>query len=340
MIRGIERKMNRIKKVNETYLLTILAAVGASIAMVIVSAVLGIYEVVTDELMALLVSQAILFLPTGVYLLRNKFNLKETIRLKRIKISTVPMLIGFMYAVMPAATLINAISLKFTTNVIDDTVTQIAANYPFVIGMTAVAFIPAVLEESVYRGVFYNEYRKVDVKKAVVLSGLLFGLAHMNLNQFIYAFLLGMVFSIVVEVTDSILSSMVLHFIMNGSSMISVYAQEMAEVQETMEEVDAIEVIDTYIQSIWFIALVGVLLACFILRMIAKNEGREQVWKELFGRKKGISTEYEQEISEMLSEGTELEEYVRYPEQKLGTMALWIGMFFSAGMMLLVELTK
>ena len=107
-----------------------------------------------------------------------------------------------------------------------------------------------------------------------------------------------------------------------------------------MEEVDAIEAIDTYIQSIWFIALVGVLLACFILRMIAKNEGREQVWKELFGRKKGISTEYEQEISEMLSEGTELEEYVRYPEQKLGTMALWIGMFFSAGMMLLVELTK
>ena len=196
--------MNRIKQVNETYLLTIAAAVGASVVITFVSAILGVHEVVTEELIALLISQVLLFLPTGVYLWRNKFDLKETIRLKPVKISTVLMLVGFMYAIMPAATLINAISLKFTTNVIDDTVTKIAANYPFAVGMFAVAFIPAVLEESVYRGVFYNEYRKVDIKKAIVLSGLLFGLAHMNLNQFIYAFLLGMVFSVVVEVTDSI----------------------------------------------------------------------------------------------------------------------------------------
>ena len=328
--------MNRIKQVNETYLLTIAAAVGASVAIVIVSAVLGIYEVVTDELIALLISQLILFLPTGVYLWKNKFDLKETIRLRPIKISTAFMLVGFMYAVMPAATLINAISLQFTTNVIDDTVTQIAATYPFAVGMLAVAFLPAVLEESVYRGVFYNEYRKVDVKKAIVLSGLLFGLAHMNLNQFIYAFLLGMVFSVIVEVTDSILSSMVLHFIMNGTSMASVYAQQMAEAEVALEIVDTTEVIETYIQSIWFPALVGVILAYFILRTIARNEGRGQVWKELFGRQKKVTS-----VNGYFAENTEeLEGNIECPNQKIGSMALWIGMVFSVGIMLIVELTK
>ena len=332
--------MNRIKQVNETYLLTIAAAVGASVVIAFASAILGVYEVVTDELTALLISQALLFLPTGVYLWRNKFDLKETIRLKPIKISTVFMLIGFMYAIMPAATLINAISLQFTTNVIDDTVTRIAVDHPFAVGMLAVAFIPAVLEESVYRGVFYNEYRKVNIKKAVVLSGLLFGLAHMNLNQFIYAFLLGMVFSVVVEMTDSILSSMVLHFVMNGTSMASVYAQEMAKTEMVLEPVETTDMIAMYIQSIWFPALAGVILACFILRALAGNEGREQVWKELFGRKKSADANLIEEVSEKPSAVTETEGCVEYPEQKLGTMALWIGIVFSIGIMLLIELTK
>ncbi len=321
--------MNRIKQVNETYLLTVAAAVGASVVIAFVSAVLGMAGIVTDELMTLLISQLFFFLPTGVYLWRNKFDLRETIRLKPIKITTVFMLVGFMYSIMPMATLINVISLKFTTNVIDATITNIAANYPLAVGVVVVALIPAVLEESVYRGVFYNEYRKVDIKKAIVLSGFLFGITHMNLNQFIYAFLLGMVFSVVVEVTDSIVSSMVLHFVMNGTSMVSVYAQGMASAETAVESVDTAGVIDIYIQSIWMPAIAGVVLSYFILKGIAGNEGRSSVLRELFGRKNAVSTDE-----------LEVEETVGYPEKQLGTVALWIGIAFSVGIMFLVELTK
>ena len=332
--------MNRIKQVNETYLLTIAAAVGASIVIALVSAILGIFEIVTDELVALLISQLLLFLPTGVYLWKNHFDLKETIRLKPIKISTACMLVGFMYSIMPAATLINAVSLKFTTNVIDNTVTNIAADYPFIVGMLAVALIPAVLEESVYRGVFYNEYRKVDVKKAIVLSGLLFGLTHMNLNQFIYAFLLGMVFSVVVEVTDSILSSMVLHFVMNGTSMISIYAQEITNTETVIENVDTAEMIETYIQSMWIPAIAGVVLAYFILKAIAVNEGRSLVLRKLL---KNIPTTVVENTEVVFGQDAEIAERDKVmieSGQKLGTLALWIGMFFSVGIMLLVELTR
>lgn len=311
--------MSRIKRVNEIFLVTIAAAVLTSFFIGMIGAILGAAGIKIDELATLLLSQAVFFLPTAVYLRENKFDFKETIRLRRIKLSTVLMLAGFMYLLMPAATWVNAVSMQFTTNVIDSTVTEIAEKYPPAVGILAVAFIPAVLEESVYRGVFFNEYRKLNPQKAVVLSGLLFGLTHMNLNQFVYAFLLGMVFSVVVEVTDSIVSSMVLHFVMNGTSMLTVYAQKLlvgAEEAAALETADTTATVDAYIRSGWPMAVCGLLLAYLLLKLIAVNEGRGEVLSALFQKK-------------------------RKEEKKepLFTVALWFRIAICIGIMLLVEVT-
>ena len=316
--------MYRIKRVNETFLVTVAAAVVGSFIVGIIAGMVG-----GDELIMLLISQLTFFAPTAFYLWENKFNLKETIRLKPVKVSTVCMLVGFMYSIMPAATFVNAVSLKFTTNTIDTTITGIAEKYPLIIGVLVVAVMPSILEESVYRGVFFNEYRKLHPGKAVVLSGLLFGLAHMNFNQFVYAFLLGMVFAVVVEVTDSIVSSMVLHFVMNGTSMISVYAQVMAEeagmtVLETEQNTQ--EVIDTYIQNGWIPAIAGLVIGYLILKIIAQNEGREGSLKTLFIKEK------QGDYREVLENG-------QTGGGKMATLALWMGMVICLGIMLLVEVT-
>lgn len=302
--------MYRIKRVNETFLATVAAAVAASFLISVINTVAAI-----DELTTLLISQAVFFLPTAFYLWENKFDLKETIRLRPIRISTVFMLGAFMYLLIPAITMVNAISLKFTTNIIDTTVTDIAANYPLAVGLLIVAGIPSVLEESVYRGVFFNEYRKVNPRKAIVLSGLLFGLVHMNFNQFIYAFLLGMVFSIAVEATDSVLSSMVLHLVMNGTSMLTIYTQKALEGVEALEAAaQASETVDSYIRNGWPAAVGGVVLAYFVLKLIAENEGRGEQLKSLFAKEKEPET-----------------------NGKLVTAALWLGMAVCLGIMLLVE---
>ncbi len=305
--------MKRIKRVNEVFLMTVAAAVVSSFLIGIISGIFG-----ENEMIILLISQLVFFMPSAFYLLENKFDLKETIRLHSIKISTGILLVLFMYFIMPAITLINAISLKFTTNTIDTTVTEIADNYPFIIGILIIAIIPSILEECVYRGVFFNEYRKISPKKAVVLSGLLFGLAHMNFNQFIYAFLLGMVFSIVVEATDSILSSMILHFVMNGTSMATIYAQkaleEMGLMSSSIEQ--STQEIDAYIQNGWQSALIGAILGYLVLNLIAKNEGRNL--KALFYTKENAKEDN---------------------HEKLMTIALWVGIIVCLGIMLLVEVT-
>ena len=315
--------MKRIKRVNEVFLMTVAIAVVSSFLIGIISGIFGANEMVT-----LIISQLIFFMPSAFYLLENRFDLKETIRLHRIKVSTVVLLVVFMYLLMPAITFINAVSLKFTTNTIDTTVMEIANQYPFIIGILIVAVVPSILEECVYRGVFFNEYRKVNPQKAVVLSGLLFGLAHMNFNQFIYAFLLGMVFSIVVEATDSILSSMVLHFVMNGTSMVTIYAQKYLEeigvlniqldLEQTAEELDA------YIKTGWLSGFIGVIFAFFVLKLIAKNEGRSLELKAFLYKEKNTKKEVNENSKN---------------DAKLSTLALWIGIIVCLGIMLLVEVT-
>ena len=75
-----------------------------------------------------------------------------------------------------------------------------------------VALLPAFVEEFVFRGVFYQTYRKSSMKAALVLSGLLFGCMHMNFNQFLYTFVFGMILVFMMEATGSIVTSMICHF--------------------------------------------------------------------------------------------------------------------------------
>ena len=131
--------MKRIKRVNEVFLMTVAIAVVSSFLIGIISGIFGGNEMVT-----LIISQLIFFMPSAFYLLENRFDLRETIRLHRIKISTVVLLVVFMYLLMPAITFINAISLKFTTNTIDTTVMEIANKYPFIIGILMVAVVPSI----------------------------------------------------------------------------------------------------------------------------------------------------------------------------------------------------
>jgi len=135
------------------------------------------------------------------------------------------MLLALLFGILinPVMTLINALSMVFSTNVIGTSILDIAEQVPFLFGVILVAVIPAVVEETVYRGVFYNEYSKIHPLKAALLSGLLFGIMHGNFNQFSYAAVMGILFAFLIEATGSILSTMLVHFWINASSVVMMY---------------------------------------------------------------------------------------------------------------------
>ena len=55
------------------------------------------------------------------------------------------------------------------------------------------------------------------------MSSLYFGMMHGNLNQFFYATVLGIFMAFLVKITNSIYSSILLHFIFNFKSVIALY---------------------------------------------------------------------------------------------------------------------
>lgn len=172
-----------------------------------------VYDYILEHPVAnILVSQGIVIGPFIVFMIVNKINYPKYIRLKKMKISNIllTMLLGLL--MKPLLTLFNALSLCFSRNMISDTVFDISASLPYWGGLLLVCVLPGIVEESVYRGVLYESYREANPWKAVLLSAFLFGVMHGNLNQFSYAFVLGIVFALIVEATDSILATMLIHF--------------------------------------------------------------------------------------------------------------------------------
>ncbi len=93
----------------------------------------------------------------------------------------------------------------------------------FFLSLLFTAVLPACVEEFLFRGVLFSTYKKSRMLPAIFLSGFLFGCMHMNLNQFIYAFALGVYLAFLVEATGSIFSSMVAHFTLNATSVVMTF---------------------------------------------------------------------------------------------------------------------
>lgn len=305
--------MNRVKDVNRIFLYTVLLAVLGSL----VSGVLGSAD--KSMLIPLLVSQITLVIPMTIYMIRYRIPVMELLRINKIKWLSAGGLILFSFFISPLLSLLNAISMLFATNVIDSTAGSIISNQPLFISVFAIAIIPCILEEAVYRGVFFHEYQKIDPRKGILLSALLFGLMHLNLNQFFYAFVMGIFFSLLVEATDSIVSSVLVHFMINARSVVEVHLQSKAGAGLASDAIEKIaytkgELIDLIGANLIY-TIISTALAAVIFVWITKGEGRwehiKQICSGKYGNAKG-------------TEGNGKERRQR-KNQPLSTNYLWIG---------------
>lgn len=92
------------------------------------------------------------------------------------------------------------------------------ANFIFVV------LIGPLLEEIVFRKILLDKTVRFGERNAVILSGIIFGLFHMNLYQFFYATALGMIFAYVYIRSGKLLYTYILHAGINFlGSVVSVF---------------------------------------------------------------------------------------------------------------------
>lgn len=93
--------------------------------------------------------------------------------------------------------------------------------------LVLLCILPPILEELVFRKYLYTKLGGYGDWAYIFLSGLYFGLFHGNLNQFVYAFLLGMVLAWLYLTTGRVVWGMVIHAIINiFGSLVSPLALE------------------------------------------------------------------------------------------------------------------
>ena len=104
---------------------------------------------------------------------------------------------------------------------------------------------------------------------------------------------MGVIFAFVIEATDSILATMIMHFIINGSSVLSLVLQKaMSGFTDTAALTDYAGTVSTVfiIRSIAPTAILSAVFAFFVYRAIARNSGR---WEHISGLwRKGSDTRF------------------------------------------------
>ncbi len=97
----------------------------------------------------------------------------------------------------------------------------------------AVVLAAPIVEELLFRGLVYGNFKKLwDRKGAMLASSLLFGLYHGNMVQFIYAFLIGLLLVYLYEVFGTIGAPILAHIVANGASVLMTECLDMSWIEK------------------------------------------------------------------------------------------------------------
>ncbi len=188
-----------------------------------VSFIPGVSALLDNYVLNIILSQSITILPFVILFIYCGTNVPQEIKIKKISAGSFWLTVLLAFLIQPVLRFVNALSLCFTDNQTSEMILEISETIPFPVGLLLVAVLPAMVEEIIFRGAVYRSYRNASPGKAVLLSAFLFGLLHGNLNQFMYAFVMGIIFAFLIEASGSIVSSMIVHFITNAVSICSIY---------------------------------------------------------------------------------------------------------------------
>ncbi|MPW27111.1 CPBP family intramembrane metalloprotease [Alkalibaculum sp. M08DMB] len=213
--------------------------------------------------------------------LNKKVNKKSIIIIFQLFLISFLLKIGINYLVMLTGTIDPS---EVTTQVIE----MVPNLFTFFI---AVAIIPVFLEEVIIRGIILNYFKNTNIWQAAVITGLLFGMMHVDLGQFGYTTVLGIIMAAIVIITGSLWGSILFHFLNNFLTFIFIvilqaieriipneYIELLAQTDNT--QVIAENSIPEQIMGIVFALLclgVGVFLSIHFIKKLQKANPIEEV---------------------------------------------------------------
>lgn len=132
--------------------------------------------------------------------------------------------------------------------------------------ITATCLLAPVLEEMLFRGVILRAFLvQYPRRTAIAASALIFGVAHLNIYQFVIAFLLGLIAGWLYERSRSLVPSIALHALYNTSlTVVDAWSREGQPEPAAPASI-----------TVWFLSVTAALSGAFALnRLLARSSRR------------------------------------------------------------------
>lgn len=251
------------------------------------SALIPIFEKMNISSSSYIVLPQILLLlvPTIVYFMITRYSVKDTLKLKKIGFKSIGIIVAIGLLAQPIAMFLSLITQFVFPNRISQVVSTLN-DIPLIVRIGIIALTPAICEEVTMRGVVLGGYDNIDIKKSALMTGLFFGILHMDGNQLLYAFALGIIFAYLVRITGSIYASMICHFTVNGTQvllselatrMLRLSGQSIELAQNTgISSMSAAQLINTFF-SLLIAAIVGLGVIIILMQKLIGIHGKRGI---------------------------------------------------------------
>lgn len=262
----------RIAELAAVYVTTVLFVWGGSL-------IVGKYGQGLPVNLLLIISEVIIILPTLIYCIIRKLNFREDLGFRKIKVSTVFLSILAGFLVMPIASFVNVLTQFFVPN------TMVQASETLLSGSKIIMLLITGLlapfcEEVIFRGLFHREFTKHTTPLlGIILSAVLFGIIHLNINQLCYALVLGLIFAWVNNCSRSTYSSFIMHAVINTTNTLMIiivsYAYDFLG-ESMVDSTEAIRGDKPYLTKLaityFIVGTIGLILTKLCTKAIKKNE--------------------------------------------------------------------
>lgn len=139
--------------------------------------------------------------------------IKSSIKASHYPFAIIVALGLFFFALLPATGMQRLFSLlgKNPSVALPDLTKPVSC----VIATIIICIMPAIAEELVFRKVFCDAFLSYGKVAAIILSGVIFGLGHLNLAQTVHQIFLGWILAYIYVKTKNVTLTMTMHFINN-----------------------------------------------------------------------------------------------------------------------------
>lgn len=225
-----------------------------------------------DPMIYSIIGQLAMFLP--LILIGPKMfyeNPKTTFSIYKISVGDVIAAIALTFAIGPITSLLSLITSIFFPNVVS---TDLATAYqsPFIYSVISICIIPAVCEELIFRGVVFSGFKNLSLKKACILGGIIFSVAHFDPQQSLYTFAVGVLFCYIVYRTKSVFPGMISHFCLNFSQLM--FSRISFSLTAAGEIVMTDALMAQYVLQYLFLSVFSIPIILYLVSLMGRKYGR------------------------------------------------------------------